>query len=216
MSRPAFKDNDDTLRAILGKIDGMREATQIIFREFGKASDGSKVPSDDQPLNPLAVQVKVREIVNRMERASVQELVDQVEVRRPAPTRIDLERRAIERVLQGVEWSTAAEIGARRAPGAANPHGTISRWRDSGAVFGIDHGGRKIYPAYVFDASLQPLPAVRKVLEVFKGYEPFRIAAWFESTNAFLGGRRPREVIGTDPDAVVAAARAHRVGPVHG
>ena len=130
--------------------------------------------------------------------------------------RTDLEKRAIEQVLQGAEWSTAVEIGARRAPGAANSHGTISRWRDAGAVFGIDHGGRKIYPAYVFDASLQPLPAVRKVLEVLKGCEPFRIAAWFESTNAFLGGRRPREVIGTDPDAVVAAAREHAMGPVHG
>jgi hypothetical protein len=130
--------------------------------------------------------------------------------------RTDLEKRAIEQVLQGAEWSTAAEIGARRAPGAANSHGTISRWRDAGAVFGIDHGGRKIYPAYVFDASLQPLPAVRKVLEVLKNCEPFRIAAWFESTNGFLGGRRPREVIGTDPDAVVAAAREHGVGPVHG
>jgi len=216
MGRPALKDHDDTLRVILGRIDGMREATRIIFSEFGKASDGADAPDGGHGLDPLALQVKVREIVNRMERDSVQELVDQVEVRRPAPTRIDLERRAIERVLQGVEWSTAAEIGARRAPGAANPHGTISRWRESGAVFGIDHGGRKIYPAYVFDASLQPLPAVRKVLEILKGYEAFRIAAWFESTNAFLGGRRPREVIGTDPDAVVAAAREHRVGPVHG
>lgn len=216
MGRSAFKDQDATLCAILGKIDGMREATRIIFKEFGKTPDEKEATDGSHALDPLAMQVKVREIVNRMERASVQELVDQVKIRLPAPTRIDLEKRGIERVLQGVEWSTVAEIGARRAPGTANPHGTISRWRHAGAVFGIDHGGRKIYPAYVFDGSLQPLPAVRKVLEILEGYEPFRIAAWFESTNAFLGGRRPREVIGTDPDAVVAAARAHRVGPVHG
>jgi hypothetical protein len=162
--------------------------------------------------------MKTRAIVKEMESTSDKDLIDQaqVHVRQSAPTRLDLEQRASDRVLQGVEWSTATEIKERLMLGTADPHRAASNWTEVCAVFGIEHGGRKIYPAYVFDTSLQPLPAVRTVLEIFKYYEPIRIAAWFESTNAFLGGRRPREVIGTDPDAVVVAAREHRTGPVHG
>jgi hypothetical protein len=48
------------------------------------------------------------------------------------------------------------------------------------------------------------------------GYQPFRIASWFESTNSMLRGKRPREVLASDPAVVVAAAKDHIVGAVHG
>jgi hypothetical protein len=51
---------------------------------------------------------------------------------------------------------------------------------------------------------------------VFFDYPSLRLAAWFESTNSMLGGRRPREVIGDDPKLVIEAARDHLIGPVHG
>jgi hypothetical protein len=43
----------------------------------------------------------------------------------------------------------------------------------------------------------------------------WRIAAWFESSNAWLDNRRPREVLATAPDAVIAAAGQYRSG-AHG
>jgi hypothetical protein len=51
---------------------------------------------------------------------------------------------------------------------------------------------------------------------VFADYAPLRLAAWFESTNSTLGGRRPCEVIGDDPKLVIEAARDHLIGPVYG
>lgn len=197
----------DAVQALVERIDGMRDASRLIIGEVGRSLGG--------PAN-TALTLQVREAINALERQSLQQLVDVVEPRRPAASRIDLEKRAIDAVLQGTEWSTAAEIGQRLHAGAANPHAAVSRWQQGRRIFGIDHRGRKIYPAYLFDATWQPLPGAKAVLEVFDGDTPFRIASWFESTNAVLGGKRPRELLARDPGAVLAAAQDHRVGAVHG
>ncbi len=207
MIRIAAKEPPDTLQALVAHIDSMRDASRLIIGELARTLGGAQ----DKKLT-----LRVREVINELERQSIQALVDEVEPRRPAATRIELEKRAIDAVLQGTEWNSAAEIGRRLHAQAVNPHAAVSRWQQSGRIFGIDHRGRKIYPAYIFDAAWQPLPAVKKVLEVLGDHSVFRVAAWFESTNSFLGGRRPREVIASDPEAVVAAAEDHKVGSVHG
>jgi hypothetical protein len=197
----------DSVQSLVVRIDSMREVSRLIIGELAQALGGSK---------NRKLTLQVRETINQLERESIQALVDQVEPARPAAKRIDLEKRAIEAVLQGSEWSSAAEIGQRLDDRAVNPHAAVSRWQSAGRIFGIDHRGRKIYPSYVFDASGKPLPEVKEILSILSGYSPFRIASWFESTNSFLGGKRPREVIASDPQTVVAAARDHRTGPVHG
>jgi len=207
MSRATAKRSNDAIQALVVRIDSMREASRLIIGELSRTFTGPR----DKKLT-----LHVREAINKLERQSIQELVDEVEPKRPRATRIDLEKRAIDAVLQGTEWNSAAEIGQRLDERAANPHAAVSRWQQSGRIFGIDHRGKKIYPAYIFDATWQPLPEVKKILAALDGYSPFRIAAWFESTNSFLGGKRPREVIASAPEAVVAAAEDHKVGAVHG
>lgn len=206
MNSTSAKEPHDAIQALVARIDSMREASRLIIGELSRTLTGPR----DKKLT-----LHVREAINELERQSIQELVDGVEPRRPAVTRIDLEKRAIDTVLQGTEWNSAAEIGQRLNAKAANPHAAVSRWQQSGRIFGIDHRGKKIYPAYIFDATWQPLPAVKKILAVLDD-SPFRVAAWFESTNSFLGGKRPREVIASAPDAVVAAAEDHKGGAVHG
>lgn len=118
--------------------------------------------------------------------------MDEVEPRRPAATRIDLEKRAIDAVLQGTEWSSAAEIGQRLDASAASPHAAVSRWQQSGRIFGIDHRGKNIYPAYVFDATWQPVPKVKKILAVLTTIRPSGLRrgssppfrSWAESVRA--------------------------------
>jgi hypothetical protein len=45
-----------------------------------------------------------------------------------------------------------------------------------------------LFAAYIFDDMGQPLPVVKKGLEVFAGDTPLRVPLWFESTNSLLGG----------------------------
>jgi len=130
--------------------------------------------------------------------------------------RAALEQRAIAAIFAGTEWLTAEQIGRLRDPGAKNPHGTANRWRTEGKIFALTKGGVLYYPRYAFDEVLDPHPVVADVLSVLTGYSPYRLASWFESTNSYLGGARPRERLNVDPSAVVVAAREHVRGPTHG
>jgi len=143
-------------------------------------------------------------------------VVDETPVRMRPRTRVEMEERAIEVVLQGAEWLTAREVGERHNPQAGNPHAAVSRWVQTGKIFGIQRAGQALYPSYEFDELGQPIPAVQDVMSVLSGYSPFSMASWFESVSSMLNGRRPREVLTSEPHAVIEAARDHVMGPVHG
>ena len=145
-----------------------------------------------------------------------QNLVDTTPIRRLDPLVEKLQARTVQAVLSGTAWHPAKAVGARADPNAGNLHALASRLLKERRVFAIERAGVKEYPDYAFDPLGNPIPAMRDVLGALTGYSPFRLASWFESTNAHLGGRRPREVLGTDPQAVIAAARAHAEGPMHG
>jgi hypothetical protein len=191
-------------------LDATREAGTVIMSEIA-----NETPEASRP-DWARLALRVRSVINELEASSLQALVDASPVRRVAPAKAALEARAIEAVLKGTEWLTASEVGRRHKSDAVNLHGSVSRWQKEGKVFSILHSGVRLYPTYLFDELGNPLPAVQAVLNVFDGYLPFRIASWFESTSGMLGGKRPRQVIATDPQAVVAAAADHVVGAVHG
>lgn len=129
--------------------------------------------------------------------------------------RKQLEQAAVNAVLTGTEWISESEV-AMLACSASEPCGSIDGWIHDGRVFAIDCDGRSFFPIYAFDTLGVPLPAVQDVLSVLACYSPWHLAFWFESISSMLGGARPRELIATDPCAVVAAARSHREGPMHG
>jgi diaminopimelate epimerase len=130
--------------------------------------------------------------------------------------RAEMEAAAIEAVLNGTTWLTAQAVDQQQNPNARNPPAVTSRWKTEGKVFSIERAGHTLYPRYIFDEAGNPISEVAQILKVFNGYQPFRIASWFESTNSMLRGKRPREVLATNPAAVIVAARDYVVGPVHG
>jgi hypothetical protein len=147
---------------------------------------------------------------------SPQELIDAHPIRRRDPLTDKLEKRAVDAILSGSCWLSARDVGLRVNPQAANPHALASRWLKEGRVFAISRNGQREFPDYAFDLLGQPLPALREVLSLFGDAPALRLASWFESRTALLGGQRPRELLADDPQAVIAAARAHLLGPVHG
>jgi hypothetical protein len=149
-----------------------------------------------------------REVVDR--------IIESTPIRRLDTVRAALEQRAIAALFDGTPWLTAEQIGHLRDAKARNPHAAANRWRSERKVFAITKGGVQWFPRYAFDEALDPHPAVSSVMAILDGYSPYRLAAWFDSTNGHLAGRRPREVLHSNPDAVVVAAREHARGPVHG
>jgi hypothetical protein len=116
-----------------------------------------------------------------------------------------LQRRGVEAVLVGATWLKTEEL-----------HPQISHWHQDGKVFAIEHDGVPYYPNYIFDRMGKPIPEVQELLTIFKGYTPIQVASWFESTSSTLGAKRPREIIESNPQAVVMAAKAHVRGALHG
>jgi hypothetical protein len=105
----------------------------------------------------------------------------------------------VARILRGAQWLTAAQIGRQPAE--------LETWVRDGNLFAIESADAPLrFPAYAFDRAFCPLPGMAAVLTVLNMKDPWQIAAWFESTSSFLGGRRPREVIACDPLRVHAAA----------
>ena len=120
---------------------------------------------------------------------------------------VKLQARALERIYSGTSWLTADEIGTLGKHGTANPAAAAHRWKSSGQLFAIRRDGRDMYPRYALGDDFTPLAAIKKVLKLLVGFDPLRVAGWFESTSSFLGGRRPRELIASQPERVVQAAQ---------
>jgi len=138
-----------------------------------------------------------------------------------APKAMDLRRarmnaRAIKAIYRGTNWFTAAEVGISLGQFSGNtpvnPAATVNRWRREGEVFAVRYEGKNRYPRYAFGADWQPVPAIRMVLKLFPGIDPWRLAAWFESSSSYLGGNKRREIIQQGGDQeVIAAAQDYRV-----
>ncbi len=129
-----------------------------------------------------------------------------------SPTPIDITKArmkadALRAVFNGTEWLTAAQIAELAGLGQANRSGAANRWKQRRKVFALQHEGQDHYPRYLLDEHFRPLPGAEKVLEVLESFSPNRLASWFEGRNGLLGGKRPRELLATDPERVVEAAR---------
>ncbi|WP_253073442.1 antitoxin Xre/MbcA/ParS toxin-binding domain-containing protein [Sodalis ligni] len=66
------------------------------------------------------------------------------------------------------------------------------------------------YPAYGLDrdAGFRPLKSLAEVIEIFTSdKDSWGMAYWFRSPNSFLGAKRPQDLLGTQPELVIAAAQ---------
>lgn len=91
---------------------------------------------------------------------------------------------------------------------ARNASAQASRWKSEGRIFSVSGGGADRYPAFQFSSATgEPLPVVRELMHLFGGWNEWQIALWFFAVNAWLGDRRPLDVIEREPDAVLEAAR---------
>ena len=121
--------------------------------------------------------------------------------------RARLEAQALRAVRHSTEWLTAAEIADLADLGPANPIGTVSRWKQQGRIYALRQAGKDYYPKYALGPDFHPLPVIKQIMVVLAGYAPELLAAWFDSTSRFLGGKRPLDLLATEPALVLAAAR---------
>ena len=88
---------------------------------------------------------------------------------------------------------------------SANPHNLASRWKAAGKIFAVEWQGQQRFPAFQFDHG-KPRPLIGKALKIFDGaLGPWETAFWFVSSNKWLDGKAPVDVL-ADKEGIVRAA----------
>lgn len=121
-------------------------------------------------------------------------------------------------VLEGADWLTAAKVTELAGLSPANPSTQPNKWKRQRQIFAINHNGTDYFPGYGLDpeAGWRPRKALKSILEVFGDEKDgWGLAYWFLSANSFLGGRRPQDVLASQPEQVTAAARDEMEDLVH-
>lgn len=147
------------------------------------------------------------------DRESLERLAEVLVPRMPASPRLLKEAamlvQARKAVLESGDWLTAAEIAQLAGLSPRNPSAQPNKWKKQGQIFAIRHGGVDYFPAYGLDhdANFRPTKALAKVIAVFAGHKDgWGMAYWFRSDNSFLGGKRPQDLLATQPERVIDAA----------
>ncbi len=110
------------------------------------------------------------------------------------------DRKAAAREKVFTEFCSAA--GASAASSAGH-----HLWSQEGRVFSVLHRGVRFFPSFQFDDERQPIPVVAEVVRRLLGKtSEWGIALWFTANNGWLGGRRPVDLLRSDPLAVLKAA----------
>jgi hypothetical protein len=122
-------------------------------------------------------------------------------------------------VLETEDFVTASAIAEAAHYSTRNPSSQPNRWKRARQIFAVSHKGIDLYPLYALDRDqeFRPLPIVGEVLGLFgdkkSGWET---AFWFASVNGYLGSKKPKDVLRSNPEGVLKAAQAEVVGVQHG
>jgi hypothetical protein len=111
------------------------------------------------------------------------------------------------RLLQDFGAYSSEELATLVGSEATNRAQVAHRWSKEGRIFGVPHRGRTVFLGFQFDEGGQPLAVIAPVLAALEGWAGWDVAGWFVFRNALLGQRRPVDLLGAEPDAVVGAAR---------
>jgi hypothetical protein len=128
----------------------------------------------------------------------------------------DLNQRAMALILQGTRWLAADALSCLRAENEAPGVHLLHQWLAAARIYTIEVDGMPKVPLYALDANGEPVAGLKPVLQTLAGLVDVQVAAFFESPSTWLDGRRPREVLHSDPAAVLYAAQNRMSGALHG
>ncbi|WP_052130790.1 hypothetical protein [Erwinia typographi] len=120
-------------------------------------------------------------------------------------------------ILEDTHWLSSSELSDRAHFTNANRSAGPNAWKRRGRTFAITVEGHDRYPKYAFDEAWQPLPVIKRILEIFAGTRtPWSLAIWFGTGNGWLAGEKPKDLLERAPDRVAEAARQAKEGAQHG
>ncbi|HYG61475.1 MAG TPA: phasin family protein [Thermoanaerobaculia bacterium] len=111
---------------------------------------------------------------------------------------------------------TSADVAELAGSKARNKAALANRWKQEGRIFSVPYQGGTYFPGFQFDAQGRPRPVVAEVIAVLGPpvSTEWELALWFMGRHGSVGDRRPVDLLDSEPDAVIQAARYEAEGPV--
>ncbi|MGH8389325.1 MAG: hypothetical protein ACRESJ_28235 [Pseudomonas sp.] len=122
-------------------------------------------------------------------------------------------------ILQDGDWVTAAGLSQLTGLEPAALAAGLRAWLRDGRLISVSDQSQEYFPAFAFGDATERRPiaefaAVIKVLREKK--DSWGMAFWFASSNHFLGGNRPKDLLRSSPQRVCRAAEEEVAGVLHG
>lgn len=142
------------------------------------------------------------------------------EIRRPESWLEEVEETIAARkdVIDNGVWLTAADVAKAAGFSMKNPSSQPNKWKQDGQIFTIKNQGTEYFPGYGLDPALQyrPTKALAAIISIFKDKKDgWEMAYWFVSANGVLGGLPPQDLLISNPEDVIAAAK-HEMAALEG
>jgi hypothetical protein len=132
-----------------------------------------------------------------------------------APAVLQARRNALAREELFKEFGayTSAEIADLAGSKASNKAALANRWKQEGRIFSVTHHGATYFPAYQFDIEGRPRPVIAQVIKALGSkWSEWELALWFTSGTGWLDGRRPVDLLESEPEEVALAAERKAEG----
>jgi hypothetical protein len=121
-------------------------------------------------------------------------------------------------ILNSGDFLPATEVAKLAGFSASNLSVQPNKWKRSREIFAIQHGREDYLPLYGLDpGDHRPRKEMAEILQIFgEAKDGWGLAFWFAGLNSFLDDRRPQDVLATDPEQVIGAARDEMAEIEHG
>lgn len=122
-------------------------------------------------------------------------------------------------ILQDGDWVTAAGLSQLTGLEPAALAAGLQIWLHDDRLISFSHRGLEYFPVFAFGDSTEyrPTPEFGKVVKVLsEKKDGWGIAFWFASSNTFLGGKRPKDLLRSTPERVCCAAEEEVSRPIDG
>lgn len=114
-------------------------------------------------------------------------------------------------IFSGTEWLDAEQAGAKGCTETntsvplKGEGDQINCWKAEKKIFVFQREGTGWYPRYQFNNDYMPFAIMQEIVSEFGTASPVEIAAWMESSNNYLDGKRPRDLLGCQRSVVLDA-----------
>lgn len=122
-------------------------------------------------------------------------------------------------ILRNGDWVTAADLSQLTGLEPTALAAGLRAWLREGRLISVSDRHQTYFPVFAFGDETPRQPstefgAVVKVLSPQK--DAWGLAFWFASSNHWLGGQRPIDLLRSSPERVCSAAQEEVTGPLHG